>query len=114
MLDLYLSDKYYETEWPKIQKLAESDTDEDFELLKKYALEGYRLATPAFGLLRKVETDATVQDGERTVNVKKGDQVFVDFVSTLLRYICEHSHILTYPFPPGLSMHRSHRLPRSA
>ena len=80
MLDLFLSDEY-KSEWPKIQKLAESEKEEDFELLKKYALEGYRLATPAFGLLRKAETDAIVQDGDKLINVNKGEQIFVNFVS---------------------------------
>jgi hypothetical protein len=46
-----LSDDYI-SYWPEIQKLANSDSPEDFEKLKKYALEGLRLATPAFGLLR--------------------------------------------------------------
>ncbi|KAH0556381.1 hypothetical protein GP486_005695 [Trichoglossum hirsutum] len=81
MMELYLSDKY-KSHWPEIQNLAESDSPEAFEKLKKYALEGYRLATPAFGLLRLVDVDAaTIQDGPRTVSVKKGDQIFVNFVS---------------------------------
>jgi hypothetical protein len=42
---LYLSDKYY-PHWPAIQKLANSDTAEDFEKLKKYALEGLAIASP--------------------------------------------------------------------
>jgi hypothetical protein len=46
-----LSDDYI-SHWPEIQKLANSDSPEDFEKLKKYALEGLRLATPAFGVLR--------------------------------------------------------------
>lgn len=79
MLDLFLSEKYI-SHWPKIQELAASENPAAFELLKKYALEGYRLATPAFGLLRKAETDTTVEDGANTVNVKKGEQIFVDFV----------------------------------
>jgi hypothetical protein len=40
MIDLYLSDKYYSCHWPAIQDLALSDKPEDFEKLKKYALEG--------------------------------------------------------------------------
>ncbi|KAH7325577.1 heme peroxidase family protein [Stachybotrys elegans] len=81
MIDLYLSDKYY-AHWPAIQKLAKSDDPEAFEKLKKYALEGFRLSTPAFGLLRTVVADKImVQDGPRAVPVKKGDSIFTDFVT---------------------------------
>lgn len=81
MLDLYLSDRY-KAHWADIQKLAQSDSPEAFEKLKKYALEGYRLATPAFGLLRRVDADsATILDGQRTVSVKKNEQIYVNFVS---------------------------------
>ena len=81
MLDLFLSDKY-KSHWSDIQKLAMDDSAEAFEKLQKYALEGYRLATPAFGLLRVVDADsATIEDGGRNITVKKGDQIYVDFVS---------------------------------
>ncbi|RKK92075.1 Psi-producing oxygenase A [Fusarium oxysporum] len=81
MIDLYLSDKYY-SHWPAIQKLAMSDEPEAFEKLKKYALEGFRLSTPAFGLLRTVVADkADLRDGPRVVSVKKGDTIFTDFVT---------------------------------
>ncbi|SCO78474.1 related to Psi-producing oxygenase A [Fusarium oxysporum] len=81
MIDLYLSDKYY-SHWPAIQKLAMSDEPEAFEKLKKYALEGFRLSTPAFGLLRTVAADkADLRDGRRVVSVKKGDTIFTDFVT---------------------------------
>ncbi|KAK2923217.1 hem peroxidase, animal-type [Fusarium oxysporum f. sp. vasinfectum] len=81
MIDLYLSDKYY-SHWPAIQKFAMSDEPEAFEKLKKYALEGFRLSTPAFGLLRTVVADkADLKDGPRIVSVKKGDTIFTDFVT---------------------------------
>lgn len=84
MLDLYLSDEY-EHHWAEIQKLALSDSRESFEKLKRYALEGYRLATPAFGLVRKVETPSpiTIEDdpSNHPITVKTGDQVYVNFVS---------------------------------
>ena len=42
----------------------------------------FRLATPAFGLVRVVSAEkATVHDGSREIPVKKGDQIFVDFVT---------------------------------
>ena len=80
MLELFLSDRY-KSHWPTIQKYASDDSPEAFEKLRKYALEAYRLATPAFGLLRIVDADtATIQDGPHTITVKKGDQLYVDFV----------------------------------
>jgi linoleate 10R-lipoxygenase len=91
MLDLYLSDKYAH-HWPDIVTCAESEDPADFEKLKKYGLEGYRLATAAFGLLRKAENDTTVQDGDRVVNVKKDETIFVDFVRPPF----------TYPTQPSL------------
>ncbi len=98
MLDLFLSDKY-KSEWPKIQTLAESDKEADFELLKKYTLEGYRLATAAFGLLRKAENDATVKDGDKTVHVKKGEQVFVNFVSPIT-HLSQPTQLISHRYQP--------------
>ncbi len=81
MLDLFLSDKY-KSHWPGIQKCAMDDSPEAFEKLRKYALEAYRLATPAFGLVRIVDVDtATIHDDPQTLTVKKGDQLYVNFVS---------------------------------
>ena len=62
MLDLYLSDRY-KSHWPAIQKLAASNTPEAFEQLKRYALEGYRLNTPAFGLTRIAVADTMIDEG---------------------------------------------------
>jgi len=62
--------------------VAQEDTPEAFEKLRKYALEAFRLATPSFGVLRAVGVDsATIIDGERQVPVKKGDTIFLDFVT---------------------------------
>ncbi|EEP79774.1 hypothetical protein UREG_04620 [Uncinocarpus reesii 1704] len=80
LIDLYMSDKYY-SYWPVIQKLSRSDAPEDFETLKKYALEGLRLATPAFGVLRTAATDGTVKYGDRKVSFKAGDVIFADFTA---------------------------------
>lgn len=40
LIDLYLSDAYYQ-HWPEIQRLAYGNDKESFQKLKKYALEGY-------------------------------------------------------------------------
>ena len=81
MLDLYLSDEY-KHHWEDIQDCSLSDEPEDFNKLFRYGLEGYRLATPAFGLLRKAAVDAVIQDGKNgPVHVHEGDQIYVNFVS---------------------------------
>lgn len=50
--------------------------------MRKYALEGLRLATPAFGVLRTVNIEnATVIDRERQIPIKKGNTIFTDFVT---------------------------------
>ncbi|KMU89621.1 linoleate diol synthase (Linoleate (8R)-dioxygenase) [Coccidioides immitis H538.4] len=80
MFDLYMSDKYY-SHWKTIEKLSRSDAPEDFEKLKRYALEGLRLATPAYGVLRVAATNGTIQDGSRTVSYKPGDVIFTNFMT---------------------------------
>ncbi|OOO07799.1 hypothetical protein OAory_01042990 [Aspergillus oryzae] len=80
LIDLYLSDPYHKY-WPDIQKAARSDDKDSFEKLKKYALEGFRLSTPAFGVLRYAANDTTINDGVRDVPVKEGDTILADFVS---------------------------------
>ncbi|KAF7594156.1 hypothetical protein BBP40_010005 [Aspergillus hancockii] len=80
LIDFYLSDKYY-TYWADIQRVARSDEPDAFEKLRKYALEGFRLSTPAFGVLRYAASDAVIDDRLRTVPIHKGDTVLADFVT---------------------------------
>jgi len=80
MLEFYLSPANAK-HWAAIQKLAQSDSPADFESLRKYALEAFRLATPSFGVLRVAAKDGSITDGPRTVSVKGGDVIFADFVS---------------------------------
>ncbi|KAL4820257.1 heme peroxidase [Aspergillus spinulosporus] len=80
LLDLYLSDRYF-THWPAIQKLAHSDEPEAFEKLKRYALEGFRLSTPANGVLRTCTATTTLKDGTATKSIPKGGTIFADFAS---------------------------------
>ncbi|KAF7158141.1 hypothetical protein CNMCM5623_002807 [Aspergillus felis] len=80
MLDLYLSEKYA-SHWPDIQKLARSADPGAFEKLKKYALEGFRLSTPAFGVLRAAVDEATIKDGKVSTTIHKGYIEFVDFIT---------------------------------
>lgn len=80
MLDFYLSPENA-SHWADIQKLAHEDKPEAFEKLRKYALEAYRLVTPSFGVLRIAAADGTIQDGQRPVPVKQGEEIFCDFVT---------------------------------
>ncbi|PLN76109.1 heme peroxidase [Aspergillus taichungensis] len=80
LIELYLSDAYYK-HWPDIQRLAHSNGKESFEKLKKYALEGFRLSTPAFGVLRNAAADTTIDDSGKSIPVHKGDTIFADFVT---------------------------------
>ncbi|KAK5077874.1 hypothetical protein LTR64_003725 [Lithohypha guttulata] len=100
MLDLYLSPKYNH-HWPKIQRLAWSDSDEDFELLKSYALEANRLAPAAWGLLRHTANPTTVNDGAKhgKIRLSPGDVVYTDFVSVGL-------DPKAFPDPHKINLHR--------
>ncbi|KIW60956.1 hypothetical protein PV05_01130 [Exophiala xenobiotica] len=80
MLDVYLQDEYGE-HWPEIQRCAWSESPEDFEKLKGYALEANRLSPAAFGLLRKAAVDKTVDDNGTKVQIKAGDQIYTDFIT---------------------------------
>jgi len=85
VIDLLL-DKDYVQYWDSLIKPnAKLDTPEAFENLKKVALECLRLATPAFGVVRDVHADADIEDVQGgksvTVHLKKGDQVFTNFVN---------------------------------
>jgi hypothetical protein len=80
MLAFYLSSAN-KKHWVEIQKLAQSKSPAAWESLRKYALEAFRLASPSFGVLRIAAKSGTITDGPRTIDVKKGDTIFADFVS---------------------------------
>lgn len=84
MLDLFLQPEYYDKHWKSIESLARSENPYDFDKLRKYALEGFRLATASFGLIRNVDADVDIVDGDNHIKACRGDRVFVDFVSQLL------------------------------
>lgn len=81
MLDLYLEPEYNK-HWPAIQRLAWSDDDADFELLKSYALEANRLRPAAWGLLRNTANPTTIIDGARgKIKAAESEVIYTDFVS---------------------------------
>ncbi|PWW77608.1 heme peroxidase [Tuber magnatum] len=80
VLDFYLEDRNAH-HLAEIQRLAQLGTEEAWETIKKYALEGGRLAG-TFGLYRRVEPDSiTIEDNGRDIELRKGDMVFVSFIT---------------------------------
>ena len=80
VLDFYLEPRNAH-HLAEIQRLAAEDTDEAWEIIRKYALEGGRLAG-TFGLYRRVDADSlTIADGAKQVPLVKNDLVFVSFIS---------------------------------
>ena len=85
MLDVLLSDTY-KHHWPEIEKLARSKDPKAIEVLERYALEAYRINPAAWGLFRNVAHDTEVKDGDNTIKVKKGSQVYANFVRHILSH----------------------------
>lgn len=82
MIDVYLSEEYNQ-HWAQIVRLAQTDDDDSNSKLQSYALEGIRLSKKGFGRVRfGVAQDMTLQEGMTTLNLKKGNEVFVDLVVT--------------------------------
>ena len=106
MIDVYLDDKH-KVHWPEIQRCAYSDDEEDFDRLKKYALEACRLAPAAFGLLRVAHGSAKIEDGEdRTVEYHDGDVLYTDFVAAGRdENVFPDPENINPDRPPGLYIH---------
>lgn len=62
---------------PTLKKLAQSDSDEDFDTLTHYFMEFSRLAGET-ALFRHVAKPTTVVDGTRTHELKEGDEVMIN------------------------------------
>ncbi|KAF2708502.1 heme peroxidase [Pleomassaria siparia CBS 279.74] len=63
--------------WPDIQALAQQDTDEAFETLMHYFMEGSRLNGET-GVIRIAQEATTVEDMGTKIDIKKGEAVFVN------------------------------------
>ncbi|KAK9799995.1 putative Major facilitator superfamily domain-containing protein [Seiridium cardinale] len=61
----------------EINRLAKSDAPKDFDTLMRYVLEAGRLDGEV-GVFRCVAKDTTVQDKDRTLNLKSGDNILVN------------------------------------
>ena len=79
---MYLSEEYNHY-WPEIVRLAQSEENSNTKL-RGYAVEGSRLSTKGFGLVRCcVAQDISIEDGVTTWNIESGDEVFVNLVLPL-------------------------------
>lgn len=79
LLDFYLSPENSQ-HWAEIRKHAASDAPEALEILRKYALEGFRLDPAAAGALRVVAVSgASIQDGDRAITPAAGSALLADF-----------------------------------
>ncbi|KAK3078134.1 hypothetical protein LTS18_008356, partial [Coniosporium uncinatum] len=76
-MEYFLCDPEGQKHLPEINRLAKSHTDESFAKLEKYFLEGSRLYGET-GVFREVTENVTIQDGEKTLNLKAGDRVLVN------------------------------------
>ncbi|KAK6337318.1 hypothetical protein TWF730_002723 [Orbilia blumenaviensis] len=63
-----------------IQKLSRNGSPEALEKLRHYVLEANRLSG-TFGLYRKADRAFDLTDGETTYTLKRGDVVFVNFIT---------------------------------
>ncbi|MCJ1331818.1 hypothetical protein MMC10_008510 [Thelotrema lepadinum] len=79
VLDFYLEDSN-KHHWKQISRLARLDTPEADDLILRYFMEGARIRS-VIALLRSVQNEATVTDGEKIVHVQKGDRLIVNLVS---------------------------------
>ncbi|KAI9725442.1 MAG: hypothetical protein M1828_003113 [Chrysothrix sp. TS-e1954] len=75
MLDYYFSEGW--DHWKDIARWAAEDTKEADEMLMRYMLEGSRIFCGS-GVMRKVQRDVKIVDGDKTVHLHEGDQITVD------------------------------------
>lgn len=63
--------------WADIQALAQQDSEEAFQKLVHYTMEGGRLNGET-GVIRRVATDISIPTADSPLNLKKNDTVFVN------------------------------------
>lgn len=78
ILDLFLTEPYYSTHWPAIQKLANDPAPWTSEDLRIYVLEALRLVSPAGPTLRISDTFPSISDWRYAHAIKKGDTLLLD------------------------------------
>ena len=78
VIDYYLSEEG-KIHLAEINRIAKMDSAEADDRLLHYAMEGIRL-NGISGAYRRSASETTVDDGGRSVRIKPGDKVFVNFI----------------------------------
>ncbi|CAO2655876.1 Nn.00g046790.m01.CDS01 [Neocucurbitaria sp. VM-36] len=78
IMDLLLTEPYYSSHWPSIQKLANDSTPAASEALRVYVLEALRLVPPAAPTLRISDTLSSISDWRYSQAIKRGDILHLD------------------------------------
>lgn len=78
VIDYYLSEEG-KIHLAEINRVAKMDSAEADDRLLHYAMEGIRLNGTS-GTYRQSASETTVDDGGRSVRIKSGDKVFVNFI----------------------------------
>lgn len=97
-IEYYLCNEEGKKHWPAIQKLAQDDSEEAFEKLMHYTLEGGRLNGET-AILRAVAKDTSVTEGGKTSELKAGSTVFVN-----LRAVSHDPTV--FPNPDAVDLNR--------
>lgn len=98
IVDLYLRPEY-EKEKTRIVELVQTNTKEADDELMGYIWEGFRLIPVVIGLPRVVAKDVIVQDGDKQVNIKKGDKIIISTSNA-------HMDPSVFPDPEKIDPHR--------
>ncbi|KAF2866163.1 hypothetical protein BDV95DRAFT_612030 [Massariosphaeria phaeospora] len=62
--------------WPAIQQLAQGDSEENFDKLMHYVLEGARLNGET-AIVRAAAADTSITDSGKTTTIKAGETIFI-------------------------------------
>ncbi|KAM4063963.1 peroxidase domain-containing protein [Hirsutella rhossiliensis] len=80
LIEIYLSDGY-KSHWTEIEQLAQSEDSDSFDLLKRYALEGFRLFPATSGVIRVVESPTPVTIPSAPTPLPPKGTVLADFIT---------------------------------
>ncbi|KAF1845382.1 heme peroxidase [Cucurbitaria berberidis CBS 394.84] len=81
MIDLFLTEPYYSTNWPHIEKLANDSSPYASESLCVYVREALRLVPFAAPTLRISDTFPSISDWRYTQAIKKGDTLHLNIAA---------------------------------
>jgi hypothetical protein len=104
VIDLYLSEKYNH-HWPEIVRLSHLNDAASLKKLRAYALEASRISTQSYGLFRTVAEDTVIQEGGKSYDLKKGQEIFVNLV------LDNNKNLVTDNSPPQMLILRHSLIP---